>query len=156
MRKKKEGDTLGVKIQNHLEKMKKNDVTQIIGDAFYEQVFEQGIPFYERRTNLLRDMKVTKGKEADAAVININKTINIPDDVQLRKLAMEAEAEKEAKRDRTFDEFFEMYGEHLAGKVDPQTRVGGRPETAPWDNGLAKSQNNQTGQSNAVDGEDDN
>jgi cell shape-determining protein MreC len=60
MRKKKDGDTLGVKIQNLFERMKKKDVSQLIGDSFYSQEFEEGIPFYARRTNLLRDMKVHK------------------------------------------------------------------------------------------------
>lgn len=35
MRKKKDGDPLGVKIQNHLERMKKKEVSQLIDDAFY-------------------------------------------------------------------------------------------------------------------------
>jgi hypothetical protein len=79
MRKKKDGDALGIKIQNHLERMKKKEVSQHISDAFYSQEFELGIPFYARRTNLLRDMKVSKDKEP--TVININKTINIPDEM---------------------------------------------------------------------------
>ena len=40
--------------------MKKKEVANLIGDAFYSQEFEEGIPFYARRTNLLRDMKVQK------------------------------------------------------------------------------------------------
>jgi hypothetical protein len=36
MRKKKEGDTLGEKIENYLEKLKKKEVSQLIEDAFYE------------------------------------------------------------------------------------------------------------------------
>jgi predicted nuclease of restriction endonuclease-like RecB superfamily len=80
MRKKKEGDTLGVKITNHLERMKKKGVSQLIEDTFYSQDVEEGIPFYSRRTNLLRDMKVMK----DDTVINVNKTINIPDEMLQR------------------------------------------------------------------------
>ena len=60
MRKKKEGDTLGEKIENYLEKLKKKEVAQLINDAYYEQVYEGGIPFYLRRTNVLRDMSIPK------------------------------------------------------------------------------------------------
>jgi hypothetical protein len=35
MRKKKEGDTLGEKIENYLEKLKKKEVSQLIEDSFY-------------------------------------------------------------------------------------------------------------------------
>ena len=57
MRKKKEGETLGEKIENHLDKLKKKHVSQLLSDAFYEKVHENGIPFYVRSTNLLRDEK---------------------------------------------------------------------------------------------------
>ena len=77
MRKKKDGDTLGVKIINHLERLKKKGVSQLIEDTFYTQDYEDGIPFYSRRTNLLRDMKVSK----EDAIINVNKTLNIPDEM---------------------------------------------------------------------------
>jgi hypothetical protein len=77
MRKKKEGDTLGVKIATHLERMKKKGVSQLIEDTFYTQDCEDGIPFYSRRTNLLRDMKVLK----EETKINVNKTLNIPDEM---------------------------------------------------------------------------
>ena len=36
MRKKKDGDTLGEKIENYLEKLKKKEVAQMINDAYYE------------------------------------------------------------------------------------------------------------------------
>lgn len=35
MRKKEEGDTLGEKIENVLERIKKKNVSQLIGDSFY-------------------------------------------------------------------------------------------------------------------------
>ena len=116
MRKKKEGDALGVKIINVLERLKKKDVAQLIGDSFYTQETEDGIPFYARRTNLLRDMKVSKG---DATVINSNKTVNIPDEMLCRQVELKATAQEESKRDRTYEEFEQMYGDHLAGLVDP-------------------------------------
>jgi hypothetical protein len=37
----------------------------------------------------------------------------------LRQQELQVIAEEEAKRDRTYEEFNEMYGEHLSGKIDP-------------------------------------
>ena len=150
MRKKKEGDTLGVKITNHLERMKKKGVSQLIEDTFYSQDVEEGIPFYSRRTNLLRDMKVMK----DDTVINVNKTVNIPDEMLQRQVELKATAIEEAKRDRTYEEFEAMYGDHLAGLVDPQTRVGGRPETANFEDGGGRSGGGKTGLSHNAMEED--
>lgn len=45
MRKKHNGETLGEKIENHLEKKKKQEVAQLVGDSFYNECYEQGIPF---------------------------------------------------------------------------------------------------------------
>lgn len=45
MRKNRDGDTLGEKVKNYLEKFKKKDVSKLINDAFYELVHEQGVPF---------------------------------------------------------------------------------------------------------------
>ena len=118
MRKKKEGDTLGEKIENYLEKLKKKEVAQLINDAYYEQVYEGGIPFYLRRTNVLRDMSIPKkGKEDEK--FTINKTMNIPDEMLLRQNELKKNADLEQKRDRTFDEFFESYADHINGKIDP-------------------------------------
>ena len=38
--------------------------------------------------------------------------------------------EKEAQRDRTFEEFLEMFKDHIEGKCDANERVGNRPGTA--------------------------
>ena len=82
MRKKEEGDTLGEKIEHVLERLKKKNVSQLIGDCFYEQVYEQGIPFYVRTTNLLREEKAfKKNKEGDTnELMHVNRTINVPDE----------------------------------------------------------------------------
>ena len=40
MRKKKEGDPLGVKIENFLERIKKKEAAQLIDDCFYSQEFD--------------------------------------------------------------------------------------------------------------------
>lgn len=150
MRKKKDGDTLGVKILNHLERMKKKGVSQLIEDSFYTQETQDGIPFYTRRTNLLRDMKVTK----EETVLNVNKTINVPDEMQQRQKELKETALEESKRERTFEEFEAMYGDHLNGLVDPQTRVGGRPETANFEDGGGRSGGGKTGLSHNAMEED--
>jgi len=38
-----------------------------------------------------------------------------------------------------------MYGDHLAGLVDPQTRIGKRPETVNYDDGEGISRGRRTG-----------
>jgi len=81
MRKKKEGDTLGEKIENYLEKLKKKEVSQLIEDSFYERVYENGIPFYLRKTDMLRDMKIMK---SDDVPVNVNKTMQVIDEMLLR------------------------------------------------------------------------
>lgn len=61
---------------------------------------------------------------------------------------------EEAKRDRTYEEFEAMYGDHLAGLIDPQTRVGGRPETANYEDGGGRSGGGKTGLSHNAMEED--
>jgi hypothetical protein len=43
---------------------------------------------------------------------------------------MKAEAEADAARDRTFEEFKEMYLDHIEGKVSAEARVKDRPDSA--------------------------
>lgn len=62
---------------------------------------------------------MTVKKEKEATVININKTINIPDEMMVRQQELKTVAQEESKRDRTYEEFEAMYGDHLAGLVDP-------------------------------------
>lgn len=38
--------------------------------------------------------------------------------------------EKEAQRDRTYEEFLDMFRDHIEGKCDANERVGNRPGTA--------------------------
>ena len=89
MRKKKEGDTLGEKIQNYLEKLKKKEVSQLIEDAHYHRVHENGIPFYLRKTDVLRDMKIMK---SDEQPVNVNKTMQIVDEILLREEELKVQA----------------------------------------------------------------
>lgn len=54
MRKKKEGDTLGEKIEKQMGKIAKKRVAQLIDDAFYQHEIERGVKFQVRRTNFYR------------------------------------------------------------------------------------------------------
>mmetsp|Transcript_15670 Transcript_15670/g.24025 ORF Transcript_15670/g.24025 Transcript_15670/m.24025 type:complete len:141 (-) Transcript_15670:1199-1621(-) len=131
MRKKKEGDTLGEKIEATLEKIKKKKVSQLLDDCFYEEIFEKGIPFKLRRSNFLRDLSVDKeNDDGEVKKIHINKTMNVIDELLQRQEELAEVAEVEASRDKTYDEFLETYIEHINGKIDPSTRTANRPETA--------------------------
>lgn len=55
---------------------------------------------------------------------------DIPDEVLIRANSIAIVEEKEAARDRTFDEFLEMFKDHIEGKVDSNERTGNRPSTA--------------------------
>ena len=100
MRKKKQGDTLGEKIEKHLEKVKKKNVVSIIGDSFYKPHEENSIHFWLRRTNLQRED---------------GRTLNIDDEIEVEEAKMRAIQEEEAKRDLTFDEFQERFLAHIDG-----------------------------------------
>jgi len=63
-----------------------------------------------RRTNVLRDMGCTKKIEIDdekekKVKLNINKTLNVPDDVLKRQMEMEKHETEEAARDKSKEEF---------------------------------------------------
>ena len=74
IRKRDDGDTLGEKIEKYLQKdfksKERRNVVKLIDDAFYEKEWDGGVPFYVRRTNLLRDF---------SGNLNHNRTKNIPD-----------------------------------------------------------------------------
>jgi hypothetical protein len=52
----------------------------------------------------------------------------------IRSVELREKAVEESKKDQSFDQFKELYNEHMGGKIDPSLRVGGRPETVPWAN----------------------
>lgn len=54
---------------------------------------------------------------------------DVPDESAIRLKQVQKNEEAEAKRDKTYDEFMAMFQDHIENKVDPSTRVGGRPET---------------------------
>jgi len=122
MRKKKEGDTLGEKIMKALGEVNEKEVSLHVDDAFYISEIEGGLPFQVRRTDLLRG-KPKKG-------LSFGRYYDIPDELELRSEHVAAIEEQEAQRDRTFEEFLEMFKEHIEGKKDPNDRVGNRPDTA--------------------------
>jgi hypothetical protein len=64
-------------------------------------------------------MKIKKKGSDEDENYKINKTINIPDELKLRQDELKKAAEEEFKKDTTFEEFFETYGDHIVGKIDP-------------------------------------
>ena len=122
MRKKKDGDTLGEKIEKALNKISKKKVTELIDDAFYSVELQGGIPFQVKRTDTYRSKTKLK--------LNYGRTYDIIDEELVRNREMQKEAEEEAKRDQTWEEFLKMYQDHIEGKIDPDTRTANRPETA--------------------------
>lgn len=48
---------MGEKIINYLDTLRQKRLALLIDDAFYEQTNEQGIYFYVRKHNNLRDIK---------------------------------------------------------------------------------------------------
>ena len=58
---------------------------------------------------------------------------DVPDEVAIRQKEVQKNEEAEADRDKTFEEFMAMFQDHIENKVDPVTRVGGRPETPTGD-----------------------
>lgn len=133
MRKKKDGDTLGEKIENVLEKLKKKRVTNCIDDAFYQLKFENGIPFYVRGTNLLRDHPTyKKDAQGEQVKLNLNRTLNVVDEQLETEKALKTKQQAAAYADKTFDQFMDRYGCHFDGQIDPAIRIGDRPETVPF------------------------
>lgn len=62
--------------------------------------------------------------------LHFGRFYDIPDEHELRSAHISKAEEKEAKRDRTFEEFLDMFKDHIEGKIDPETRIGNRPDTA--------------------------
>ena len=55
---------------------------------------------------------------------------DIPDEFAIRSVEVEKIEKKESARDRTYEEFLSMFADHIEGKVDPNERVGNRPDSA--------------------------
>ena len=71
-----------------------------------------------RRTNVLRDVKNKK--------FTANRKFNIPDLAKEKREAERVVEEEEMNRDRTWEEFLNMYQDHIQGKIDPSTRTANR------------------------------
>ena len=105
MRKKKEGLTLGEKIEIALEQARSKQCSKLIDDAFLAPVIVDGSQYYSRYTNLLRE----NGRKRD-----------IVDEVLVAQ-QQQAELEKvEALRDRTFEEFKLMNEDFIEGRQTQQ------------------------------------
>lgn len=134
MRKKKDGLTLSEKIEKAIEKVKKKENVVHMNDTFYEEIVDEGVVFYLRKTNLQRE---TEGRLK-----------NVIDKVELEeKKKTEADA-KEAARDMEFDEFKEKYITHIEGTaVNERLENQDSDEDGPADGtGLKKgSQMNLSG-----------
>jgi hypothetical protein len=77
MRKKKDGDTLGEKIEKQLGKISKKKVAELIDDAFFSVEIEKGIEFQVRRTNFMRTTPQAK--------LEYGRTYDIPDEALIRQ-----------------------------------------------------------------------
>ena len=92
----------------------------MITDSFYKTEYDRGIPFFVRRTQVLR--------EAANAKCSVKSTINVPD-LELEQKKKDEEFQiKEESRDQTWEEFLKMFTDHIEKKVDPNTRTSGRRE----------------------------
>lgn len=134
MSRKLEGDTLGEEIFKNMKKTLNDNTFSVIDDAFYMEQIENGLKFQVRRMDLLREMP-KKG-------LKFGRYYDIPDEIELREAQMALVEEKEMKRDRTFEEFLDMFKDHIEGKVDANERVGNRPSTAEAQEAAAADRTN--------------
>ena len=102
MRKKKEGLTLGEKIELALDALKTKSCVSLIDDSFLVPENSCGNEYFTRRSNFLRD----DGRKLD-----------IVDEVLIAQ-RLQAELEQtEAKRDRTYEEFKLENEDFIEGRV---------------------------------------
>eukprot|EP00347_Sterkiella_histriomuscorum_P001454 403371978 len=113
MRKKKDGLTLGEKIHQHLDQIKKLDLVDLL-EAFFTEEKDRGTQFYVRRADFMQDKRYKL----------------VIDEIEERLKAQKIFEEEEAKRDMTYEEFLGKYIDHIEGKVDADARSGNRPLTA--------------------------
>lgn len=101
---------------------------------------------------MLRDLPAyKKGKDDEQVQLRMNRTVTVIDERLDRHLSLTKEAQEDAARDRTFEEFKERFLDHLEGKVDSHARTANRPDSADGD---GVSRGPKTGQShNALDDE---
>jgi hypothetical protein len=59
---------------------------------------------------------------------------DVPDEVQIQEQETMKIQEAEAQRDKTFEEFLEMFQDHIEGKMDAHARTAHRPGTGDAQN----------------------
>lgn len=92
-----------------------------IRDVFFHQEIEKSVPFFVRRGDFLRTQPIHD--------LTYGRLYDVPDEAAIRMKEVQKNEEAEANRDKTFEEFMAMFQDHIENKVDPSTRVGGRPDT---------------------------
>ena len=102
-RKKTLGFTLKEKIDKHLETIKKRDIVEVMNDSFFQQIEDDGRQMYCRETNLHREGP---------------RTLNIVDEVEVKEKEMQAEEEKKAQEDMTYEEYIALFADHIEGKAE--------------------------------------
>lgn len=70
----------------------------------------------------------------------MNKTYSVTDEKLDRHLELKKESEDDAARDRTYEEFKEMYYEHIIGNIAPELRTKNRPDTADGGEAVSRGQ----------------
>ena len=105
MRKKKEGLTLGEKIELALETLKTKSCVSLIDDSFLVPELSDGNEYFIRRSNFLRE----DGRKLD-----------IVDEVLIAKRLQQELEKAEAERDRTFEEFKLENEDFIEGRLTQQ------------------------------------
>lgn len=77
-------------------------------DTFYNEVEENGLKFYLRYTDLQRPD---------------GRTLEVPDELEIKAKVEKEEEEKEEKRDITYDEFKDLFEAHIEGKVEKSRTI---------------------------------
>lgn len=102
MRKKKDGHTLGEKIEKYLEKIKSKDAVSLVDDTFFTQCTEGGLNWYVRRADFLNYKARAK---------------NVDDEEEKERIEQQRHEEREAARDQTFSEFIDRFEDHIEGRA---------------------------------------
>jgi hypothetical protein len=109
MRKKEKGLTLAEKIEKLIEKVKKKEVISHIDDAFFAEQNEGGVVFYCRRTDLQREP---------------GRVLDVEDEEEVAQKAKVEKEAIEAGRDMGYDEFKEMFEDHIEGRAENNRAKG--------------------------------
>ncbi|CDW89049.1 UNKNOWN [Stylonychia lemnae] len=113
MRKKKDGLTLGEKIEQHLREIKTSGLVDLM-EAFFKQETDRGTHFQVRRLDLMQDKRQH----------------DVIDEIERAIRSQKEKEQKEASRDMDYEEFLAKYIDHIEGRVDADQRFGNRPVTA--------------------------